>query len=165
MHLRMRNIINSLRIPLLLLTISLISGFLVGSFFIEPAISFNGSNSSKALFWNILSTNSLVILSIYVSLVFTPYYAYGAYLLNGLVLGVYIGWIVQTDLALLLLIIPHGVFEIPCILAAGVMLHKGEIFIRSNFKIYCIYIVIHMVAVMLCAVIEAYITPVIYSLV
>ena len=156
MHLRMRNIINSLRIPLLLLTISLISGFLVGSFFIEPAIS---------LFWNILSTNSLVILSIYVSLVFTPYYAYGAYLLNGLVLGVYIGWIVQTDLALLLLIIPHGVFEIPCILATGVMLHKGEIFIRSNFKIYCIYIVIHMVAVMLCAVIEAYITPVIYSLV
>ena len=42
--------------------------------------------------------------------------------------------IVQTNIRLLLLLLPHGIFEIPNILATGYILSRNEESIRKNIK-------------------------------
>jgi len=115
-------------------------------------------------FIDIVTRNAIVLILIYVSMVFTKYYAYFVYAINGLVLGVVISWIIQSDLMLLLLILPHGVFEMPLLLHTSHHIEKGELYIRENMCQYFKDISIHLLLVIICAVIEVYITPRVYNL-
>jgi len=103
--------------------------------------------------------NSFLIVTIYLSVIFTKLYGYGVCCINGGILGLTCGWIVQTNIRLLLLLLPHGIFEIPNILATGYILSKNEQSIRKNIKSYAAILGAHVLFTLFCAVIEVYITP------
>ena len=153
------------KVPVLIFSPSLLLGVILGVFAIQPSsATVDIATNQMSTFSSILLTNSTIIISIYISVIFTSYYAYFVYALNGIVLGLFTGWIFSTDAQLLWLLIPHGVFEIIYLLATGFILSKGEHFIRNNFKRYLLLLFIHLVAVFICTIIEAFITPTIYNL-
>lgn len=155
------------KIPSLIYSSLFILGALIGVFSMPRA----GSNQIQSLnlvtinnFVHIVTKNALIILLIYISIIFTNKIAYFIYAQNGLLLGITCAWIIKISPKLLLLIIPHGIFEIPCILATGFILTKGELYIRENFrKCSCIFL-IHISAVILIAAIEVFCTPLLWKL-
>lgn len=140
----------------------LLLGFMIGYFIISPHVGKSVTNLriiDSYLFWSILRNNMVIIAVIYISIVFTNKLVYFSWAFNGLLLGIIIGWIFKTNIYLLLLIIPHGLFEIPNILATGYIAIKGEIFARTNFKKFIIVFFVHEIATVICALIEGFITP------
>lgn len=110
-------------------------------------------------FLSIFKNNLLIILQFYISIIFTNKIAYWLYAVNGVALGYSIGIVLKSNIKLFLLILPHGIFEIPCILATGYIIYKGEKFIRTNFKKYALIFFLHTVMVAFCAAVESFITP------
>ncbi|NLY32112.1 MAG: hypothetical protein GX065_04870 [Firmicutes bacterium] len=120
------------------------------------------SNLTASAFENLKAIalkNCLLIVTIYLSVIFTKLYGYGVCCVNGLILGLTCGWIVQTNIRLLLLLLPHGIFEIPNILATGYILSQNEESIRKNIKGYAAVLGAHLLFTLFCAVIEVFITP------
>ena len=139
----------------------LVAGIMLGVFVLNPTFGETHDLSSQSVsnFKSIFFTNGGIVLLIYLSCIFTRIYAYLTYSVNGLIHGIYFGWIIKTNIALMFLVIPHGIFEIICILASGYIVSKGETYIRNNFKKFITLLFFHELAILLCAVIEAFITP------
>ena len=119
----------------------------------------NLTSSSFENLKTIALKNCLLIVTVYLSVIFTKVYGYGVCCINGLILGLTCGWIVQTNIRLLLLLLPHGIFEIPNILATGYILSRNEESIRKNIKGYAAVLGAHLLFTLFCAVIEVFITP------
>ncbi len=154
--------------PLIDFSIALMCGIALGIWLISPSITdgagLESINNSRG-FLAVFSTNAIVIVTVYISIIFTKFYAYFVYILNGGILGLYTGWILTTDISLLILLIPHGLFEIPCLLATGYVLRKGETFVRKNGNKFWGCLCVHIIAVAICALIEVYATPVMYEMI
>lgn len=155
--------------PLIYFSIALLVGGIVG-FLINPMFEHtNIADTSKLILmaqkklFKIFSGNVFIIFCVYISIVFTNKYAYFTYILNGCLLGIILSWILQTNLMLFMLILPHGILEIPCILGTGYILKKGKKFIEENFNKYIMILAFHVLFVFISAFIESYITPVIFS--
>lgn len=145
--------------------LSLLFGFIIGFFLPQEMSEELGEVFFGLKDFSIISMRNIgIILVIYLSMIFTKYYAYFTYALNGGVLGVLVSWILQTDLRLILLIVPHAIFEIPLFLYTSHLLEKGEFWIRKNIKIYFKTIAYHCLLTLLCALIEVYATPRIFNL-
>ena len=157
----LRNSMKYMKAPLAFFIPSLIIASLLGYYVLSPEVSGSVANLSAArfsTFVGIATTNCAIIIIIYISVVFTKKIAYYMYILNGLSLGIFIGWILRFNKSLLFLIIPHGVFEIPLLLATGYIVFMGEEYIRKNFRKYILILCMHLLGMVICAFIEAYIT-------
>ncbi len=138
-------------------------GVVVGLLF-EKAVIYKAYNNFDEIygmekFIELFKNNSFLICVFYFSVIFTNRVAYCLYGVNGIALGYTVGFILKSNLGLLLLLLPHGIFEIPCILATGYIVCKGEKFIRMNFKKYILVFLLHILFVAFCATIEAFVTP------
>lgn len=157
-----QSILFPLKRPLLIYLISLGLGLVLGIYVLQPEIGEQIEDLyAIALenFVSIFSANATIILMIYVSCIFTKLYAYFTYSINGIVQGIIVGWILISDVGLFWLFLPHGIFEIPCILATSYIVYKEESYIRANFMKFLRMLALHELAVLGCAIIEAYITP------
>lgn len=157
-----RKIASHMKIPAVLYFSAMAIGIVVGLFFVSPSVGekitdLNLLKTEK--FIEITLDNCGIIFLVYLSIIFSKKYAYFMYLFNGIVLGIVIGWIINSNLMLLLLILPHGIFEIPNILATGYIVDKGELYVRTNFKSYIKILLCHQVVTVFCAFVEAFITP------
>lgn len=155
--------------PFIYFSISLIVGLLLGVV-VHPMFTHTNVKDTSQLIlsaqkklFQIFSGNALIIIGVYFSIVFTNKYAYFTYILNGCVLGIFCSWVMQTNVLLFTLIVPHGILEIPCILGTGYMVKKGKQYIENNFNKYILVLGIHVSLIFVSAFIESYITPVIYS--
>lgn len=151
-----------LKLPTIIFGLALLFGVCLGIFLISP--TFGDAVADLSLFKvqqfvKIAANNCGIIMLVYLSVVFSRKYAYYVYAINGFVLGTVLGWILKTNTNLMWLIVPHGIFEIPIILSTGYIVNKGEVFVRQHFKKYLWMFVIHEVCTLLCAGIEAFITP------
>lgn len=165
MKIKDKKLSSIMKLPALLFFVSALLGIIIG-FFILKQSGFTNMKfeiDKPKTFFSILCTNSSIVLSVYISVVFTKYYAYFVYILNGITLGVYLGWILQQNITLILLVLPHGIFEIPCLLATGIIVYLGETYVRNNFKNCCKILAVHLCFVVGCAIIETYVTPLIYN--
>lgn len=108
--------------------------------------------------------NGFVISLIYVVSIFAPLLGILIVFRNGYVLGITLAWIIKTELSLLLLILPHGIFEIPCFLFAGIIIKNGKCLFENMPLKFLKYWSIHILCVFLIALIEVYITPSVYSM-
>ena len=153
--------INFLKIPSLIYFGVMCIGMLLGAFVLEsiPGELIDLQSQSITNFISIFLTNGFAILLIYISCIFTNKYAYFTYGLNGLLHGITFGIVLKNYPLLFLLVIPHGIFEIPCILASGYIVSKGEMFIRNNVKRFFKILLIHELCILFCAFLEAFITP------
>lgn len=138
-------------------------GIIVGLIFEKPLMEtgYNNFNEIYGIdkFIELFKNNGFLICVFYISIIFTNRVAYCLYGVNGMVLGYTVGFILKSNIGLLLLLLPHGIFEIPCILATGYIVNKGEKFIRTNFKKYVLIFLLHILFVAFCAAIEAFVTP------
>lgn len=151
-----------MKLPAILFFSAMVVGIIAGVFFISPSVGEKVANLSAIKvekFFEIALNNCSIILLVYLSVIFSRKYAYFVYCFNGITLGIIVGWIINSNLMLLLLIIPHGIFEIPNILATGYIVAKGENYVRTNFKTYIKIFLYHQISTIICALIEAFITP------
>ncbi len=114
---------------------------------------------------DIFLQNSFVIVLIYVISFFNSYLPFFIIIQNGCILGVTISWIFQNNISLLLLILPHGVFEIPCLLASAFIIVKGKKLFKNNPQRIVKALGQHVALVFLVALIEVYVTPIVYNLI
>lgn len=83
-------------------------------------------------------------------------------IINGLILGNAIGNI-KDNLNLLLLVIPHGIIEVPVLLLAasvGMKLTLDLLLLKINLKFTFKYIGIIFLGLMIAAMLETFITPI-----
>jgi len=114
-------------------------------------------------FFDIIRINTRLLFLIYFSFVFTKYYALFTYAYNGLVLGIFMGWSLSLNPLLLMLIIPHGLFEIPLFLSTAIYVDKGEAYIRTHAVKYMKDFLCHLVFLVIMAGFEAFLTPRIFN--
>lgn len=157
-----RKITQYMKLPAILFFSAMVVGTLVGLYLISPEVGEKVANLSAIKtqkFFEIALNNCGIVLFVYLSVVFSKKYAYFIYCFNGITLGIIIGWIINSNLMLLLLILPHGIFEIPNILATGYIVNKGENYVRKNFKSFIKVFLYHQIITIFCAFVEAFITP------
>lgn len=157
-----KKIIKSMKLPAIIYFSTMIVGILLGLFVISPEIGEKVANLNAMKMENFIEisiSNCTIILMIYLSVIFSKKYAYFVYGVNGIILGIFVSWILKSNINLLWLIIPHGIVEIPNMLATGYIVDKGEKFVRENFKTYIKIFIIHQLFTVFCAFIEAFITP------
>jgi len=109
--------------------------------------------------WFIFGRNAVIIATIYITVVFSVMIPRVILGVNGFTFGLFLAWILKFDPNLLWLIVPHGILEIPCLLACGYVMKLGESFIRNNFSRYVSLFGLHMIAVLFAALVETYVTP------
>ncbi len=140
--------------------IALLVGILISIFKND---SFSGTINYEInkgqFFIKILVRNCVIVLVSYVLVIFIKKFTYSIIAFNGLALGIIIGKTLINSAGLLWLIIPHGIFEIPNILAIGYIIEKGENFIRNNTRSFWKVLAIHEGYTVFCAIIEAFVTP------
>lgn len=110
-------------------------------------------------FRKILNNNMMLILIIYITSLLSPIPPVIIIAQNGLVLGVSITWVIKFNPRLLILLLPHGIFEIPSILATAFIINKGRILFRNNPRVFIKLLLMHLFVTILLAIIESYITP------
>ena len=148
--------------PSCFFAVAFIAGLLVDYYLLKTNIESNfvlKEIDGISTFVKVVKTNCIIIATIYISAAFTDKYAYFAYLINGIVLGMAIGWILRTNISLIMLIIPHGIFEILNILSTGYIAQKGRLMVKNKLKKYIICFFTQEVFTVFCAFIEAFITP------
>lgn len=151
-----------MKLPAILFFSAMVVGIVAGLFLVSPSVGEKVANLSAIKaekFFEIVLNNCGIILLVYLSIIFSKKYAYFVYCFNGITLGIIIGWIINSNLMLLLLIVPHGIFEIPNILATGYIVNKGEHYVRTNFKSFIKVFLYHQIITVFCAFVEAFITP------
>lgn len=151
----------TLKRPSIIYGTAFVLGLLFGAFISPPQQSFGlkAIADQTGTFFSILATNSAIVITLYISAIFTRIYAYIVYAYNGVILGTTAGWIITADPRLFLLILPHGLPEIFYLLATGYVVALGESFIRNNIGKYLSYLGLNLGAVLLCTFLETYITP------
>ncbi|MBS4534511.1 stage II sporulation protein M [Clostridium sp. D2Q-14] len=107
----------------------------------------------------ILNNNVILILIIYVISILSPIPPIIIIAQNGLVLGASITWIIKFNPILLILLLPHGIFEVPSILATAFIINRGRNLFRDDPRVFVKILFIHLLVTILLAIIEAYITP------
>jgi uncharacterized membrane protein SpoIIM required for sporulation len=136
--------------------IGIIIGIVI-SFFILPES--NGKNNFLNLSnTNIIARNLMVLFVIYISSVVSKMIFKFIILKNGFVLGITLGWIFIINYKLLIFIIPHGIFEIPCFLSTGYLLNDGETLFKNNPLKLLKYLVVHVFFIIIIGLIEKYFT-------
>ena len=141
---------------------ALFVGFILAMFIFRPTNVESSSTLSlfdTRRFIQIATTNCLLILSIYIFSIITKWYGYFIFISNGFTLGCYLAWILKSNISLMWLILPHGIFEIPIVLLTAFIVTAGDQYVQKNIKKYFLMLGIHLVATLICAAIEAYITP------
>ena len=149
------------KFPVQLYVSALFIGLILANFISHPVniASAGASIFNAGFFIRIAKTNCLLIMSIYIISVITRWYGYCVFIVNGFTLGCYLTWIFRSNVSLLWLLLPHGIFEIPIILSTAFIVTAGEEYIRKHVKTYFGMLGIHLIATLICAAIETYITP------
>lgn len=156
----------ALKAPSITYFSTLFIGLILGLFFIHPQAGkdiIDIEQEAFPLFSKVFLNNAIIVVAIYLSSIFTKYFSIFIYASNGIAHGITLGWIISSNIKLLILMLPHGIFEIPCLLATGLIVYKGESFIRNNPKKFFLYLTIHILAILFCALVEVFITPAIYG--
>lgn len=130
----------------------------------ESSINDIGEIDKQSNFLKISLTNAFVITLVYVVSAFLPLIGKIIIFRNGCILGATIGWVLKTNAILMLLILPHGIFEIPCLLFTGVIIANGKEWFRKEPARFLKYWFFHILSVFLIAIIEVYVTPFIYEI-
>ncbi len=150
------------KVPALIYFCFLFVGTVIGFLFIHPQAEGGVSDLSKISadnFWKIFFNNALIIVVIYFSALFTKMVAWTIYAMNGIRHGIVLGWIIRYDLHLIALMLPHGFFEIPCILLTGIIVQRGKALSRERPMQFFKYLILHILSIGFCAFIEAFVTP------
>lgn len=166
----MKKVLEYIKFPFLLFVTGLLFGLVIGiltdSIFLADEVKGISTiiSSSQKKFFEVFSKNAIIIVTIYLTAAFTKYYAYFNYVLNGLVLGCICIWAIKVNALLLLLVVPHGILEIPCILGTGYIVVKGKQFVNEKFYKYVWTLMVHLIFIFVSAFIECFITPQIYGI-
>ena len=143
--------------------------FLIGNLFAlfnvqHNDIDINKINiNEKYELFRIVFKNISVITIIYIIAMFNSYFSSFIIAKNGFILGYTITRIIRNNAILLALIIPHGIFEIPCFLLCSYVIVNGKSLFRNNPNSLIKYWIMHSFFVFFIAVIEVYITPFIFN--
>jgi uncharacterized membrane protein SpoIIM required for sporulation len=125
-------------------------------------------------FVSILKTNLMVIAQLLIGTVLFALLTFASLGINGYYLGMYTATAIldNSQSKFLIMIIPHGIFEIPAIIIAGaagfkipyeivryLMGKKEQPLTKEDIKEYLTLALISIVLIVIAAFVEAYITP------
>lgn len=166
------SILRSNWILLTITTAIYVSGFVYGITSADPVNKSGSLNTTSSLIH--LIDNNLLVCGLIISGFFTFGLTTILYLFtNGLILGESIMNNLDFGvLKIVLLILPHGIFEIPALIVSGVigfkgialipqLFHKKNIsnFIKDYFTNILLLLIVVMLFVMISGLIETYLTP------